>query len=461
MNMENSEKQKFEEAWREAFHHAELPVADAVWTGIESGINHSEKVRMQQRVVFYQRLAAAMLVFAVVMGGITTFFVSDLFNQQTITQNTVTKNETDTKSVNSNDGNTNSVNAADGKNESTNSSELSAGRDIPNTSKLLMDDFDNAKQSKSNIQGDNTKAYRDETKPLIASTHNRPGISLISISDLLVEPEAIIKGGIRNVTIVRKLPAMPASFMVSRKRENEKQENVWASLGASTGNYSPSISAGSASASRSFVQYQNSGTSNSQSGSSTSSSRGSAFSMGVNMGSRLTNKWIIQGGVSYLTQSINYTSNFAAVNANNQSYAAVADFMNKSSAVAATTPYQINSLNEFVSIPVQAGYLLVDEAFGLQINSGIAADLFMQNTLTDKSGQLSGTTTGTGENSPFRSVSWAGLMATELSYKIGNSYRVSLVPGVRYSLNSIVKSEIATSNPLVWDIGFRCRYIFK
>jgi hypothetical protein len=459
--MENSEKQKFEGAWREAFHHAELPVADAVWTGIESGINLSEKVRMQQRVVFYQRLAAAMLVFALVMGGITTFFVSDLFNQQTITQNTVSQNETDTKSVNSNVGNTNTLNAAGGKNESTNSSELISGIGTPNSSKLFLDDLDNAKQTKGNSQGVYTKAYHDETKPLIKTTHNRTSISLISISDLLVEPEAIIKGEIRNVTIVRKLPAMPASFMATRKRENQKQENVWASLGASTGNYSPSISAGSASASRSFNQYQNSGTANSQSGSSTSSSRGSAFSMGVNMGSRISNKWVIQGGVSYLTQSINYTSNFAAVSGTNQSYVAVADFMNKSSAVAATTPYQINSLNEFISIPLQAGYLLVDKTLGLQINSGIATDLFMQNTLTDKSGQLSGTTTGTGENSPFRSVSWAGLMATELSYKIGNSYRVSLVPGVRYSLNSIVKSEIATSNPLVWDIGFRCRYIFK
>jgi hypothetical protein len=255
---------------------------------------------------------------------------------------------------------------------------------------------------------------------------------------------------------------MPAAFMASKKEE-AKNENVWASLGASAGNYSPSTNLSSASTAQSYY-LKSSGTANSVSGSSTSSSRGSAFSVGMNVGKRISDKWLLQGGVSYLTQTIGYTSNFASVSSSNQTYVAVAEFAdvnNFASMVSVTNPYQINSLNEFLSIPVQAGYLLVDRKFGVQLNSGVSTDFFMQNTLSDKSGQLSSYSTGTGEDSPFRTVSWAGLLGTELSYKLGSSYRFSVVPGLRYSLGSILKTDAVNSNPLVWDVGFRCRYIFK
>jgi hypothetical protein len=112
-------------------------------------------------------------------------------------------------------------------------------------------------------------------------------------------------------------------------------------------------------------------------------------------------------------------------------------------------------------VPVQAGYVLVDRKVGLQINSGVSTDFFMQNTLTDKSGQMASFSSSAGEESPYRAVSWAGLVGTELSYKIATQYRISIAPGLRYSLNSVLKSDVNSSNPLVWDVGFRFRYIFK
>lgn len=267
----------------------------------------------------------------------------------------------------------------------------------------------------------------------------------------------------KEVVIVRKLPAMPSEFMNSKK-DKETRENLWASLGASTGNYSPSADFGSSSSS-SKVLYQNTtGASTSQSAYSTTASKGTVYSVGMNLGKRVSRRWVLQGGVSYLNQAIGYTSNFAVVDAGNNALASVADYTNLksfSSVVAVSTPYQINSVNEFISVPVQAGYLLVDEKIGLQLNSGVSTDIFMQNTLTDKSGQLDSYSSGAGDASPYRTVSWAGLVGTELSYKIATQYRISIAPGLRYSLNSVLKSDSAPSNPLVWDVGFRFRYIFK
>ena len=135
--------------------------------------------------------------------------------------------------------------------------------------------------------------------------------------------------------------------------------------------------------------------------------------------------------------------------------------MSFTSVVAVSSPYEINSVNEYLSVPIQAGYLLVDRKIGLQLNSGFSTDFFMQNTLTDKSGQMASFSSNAGNDSPYRTVSWAGLLGTELSYKIAAQYRISIAPGLRYSLNSVLKSDAASTNPLVWDVGFRFRYIIK
>ena len=281
-------------------------------------------------------------------------------------------------------------------------------------------------------------------------------------------PNSVIKlrGKMKEVIIVRKLPAMPSSLMTSRK-DRQSKEDLWASLGASTGNYSPSSSFSSSTSSASRVLYQSPGSlsnNGAQSSYSTTSSKGSVFSIGMNLGKRISNRWLVQGGVSYLNQAIGYTSNFALLDANNSPMASVADYANFKtlpSVVQVSSPYQINSVNKYISVPVQAGYMLIDRKLGLQLNSGLSTDIFMQNTLTDESGQFESYSSGAGDSSPYRTISWAGLMGTELSYKIASQYRVSIAPGLRYSLNSVLKSNSSASNPLAWDVGFRFRYIFK
>jgi hypothetical protein len=57
-------------------------------------------------------------------------------------------------------------------------------------------------------------------------------------------------------------------------------------------------------------------------------------------------------------------------------------------------------------------------------------------------------------------VNWSGLLNTELSYKIGQHYRLSLVPGVRYSFNSLLKEPDTSGKPLILDVGFRFKYLF-
>ena len=132
-----------------------------------------------------------------------------------------------------------------------------------------------------------------------------------------------------------------------------------------------------------------------------------------------------------------------------------------SSKLTPTVPYSVNNNVKFFSVPVQAGYLLVNKKFGLQLNAGVSTDLFLENTITPEGGSLNATTQGRGDESPYRSVNFSGLMGTEFSYRFGTHYRLALNPGVRYPLNSVYKSDVGIqSTPLTFDVGLRFKYIF-
>jgi hypothetical protein len=194
--------------------------------------------------------------------------------------------------------------------------------------------------------------------------------------------------------------------------------------------------------------------------------------MGVNLGTRIAERWVLQGGVNYLTHASEYTANnvvaapagnyqqlrFHPASTNDLLHSDESDLNNK---ILYSAPYNVNNSMRYLTIPMQAGYLLINKTFGLQVNAGVATDLFLQNTIKADSDQLDKTSQPGGADSPYRSVNLSGLFGTELSYRFGEHYRVSLNPGLRYPFNTIYKSELGVqSTPLTFDVGLRFRYIF-
>jgi len=226
-----------------------------------------------------------------------------------------------------------------------------------------------------------------------------------------------------------------------KKFEHEK---LWASVSAASGSYTDMT--GGSSYSSAAMRVMSAGlpqsspplTNNlsySGQGAGSVPTVGKSYSYGVIGGVRLAERWVLQTGVQYMNQSIGNSSS---------------QYMNYGSGSPIST-------NEFVSVPVQAGYLLINRKIGWQLNPGVSTDFFVRNTTSNQ--QVS-VTQGAGTDSPYRSISFAGLMSSEFSYKLGKNYRLSLVPGMRYSLNPALKS-MTTGNAIAWDIGFRFRYILK
>ncbi|SKC59613.1 outer membrane beta-barrel protein [Ohtaekwangia koreensis] len=240
-----------------------------------------------------------------------------------------------------------------------------------------------------------------------------------------------------------------------KKEEKNNTEKLWTSVGFAAGSFNTVNSTVSPSSAQSFAA--------NSAATQQAKASGSAYTVGISLGTRISKRWVVQGGVNYMTQASDYTANavgtsdftnFSAPNVN--SMMSEAD-----SKIVSTAPYTINNNVQFVSIPLQAGYLVVNKRFGVQLNGGISTDMFLQNTLTPESDNVSKTTQGSGADSPYRSLNFSGLVGTEFSYKFGQHYRLSLNPGLRYPFNSIYKSDQPiTAMPLTFDVGLRFRYIF-
>ncbi|GIL21718.1 MAG: hypothetical protein BroJett042_02310 [Bacteroidota bacterium] len=452
--MEDWERQKFEEHWKSAFEDAEQPPSDRVWWSIENALTQAEGGAMKRKLIFYKRLAAASVVLALVLAGSTTYVLNESHPERAVTKTEKTEVQPGSKTLTNNQG-------------------VEAGNTVnaPNTATGNKPDSKNSKpdlpvneiQDQSSGYLSNKQVSENTLLPADGVVHHLQRFG-IAVSDPLAQhynTNLHTKGTLREVTIVRILPARPASMMADTRSRKDVKENLWAAVNASAGSYT---SYTQSDRSQSFLMSSQPGSfSNLVPVSSSANPRGNAYSVGVNMGTRLARRWVLQGGISYLNQSQGYISNFAAVGVNNSTMAMVSDYTaaRESLTLSPTTTYTINSVSELVSVPLQAGYLLINRKFGLQLNSGIATNMFIRNTLTDKSGQLNSFSESAGSDSPYNSFSWSALGGTELSYKIGRQYRVSVAPGFRYGLTPLLKTGSENTNPFMWDLGFRFRYIMK
>lgn len=451
--MKDLNNQKFEESWRKALADGEIDPSPSVWSSIEVDLMQAEGDTMKRKVVFYKWVAAASVFLVVFLGGAFYYNIkpddkqiatTSKPNEEISSQNNIVKPE--------NENGDPAISGIEGKSNQTKEDR----KQIKDDGKPTEGDATLSFATVRDVPKESFPAQEEKSSMVVNSS--RSTSEPITAINLFEEVPAVVHGKI--VLPRLGLPAMPAAFMNSSKK-NKQSEDLWASVGFAAGSYNPGTTSGNSSFQASPLS--TSAADLNSMGYSDPSSVGTAYSAGFAMSKRVFSRWVLQSGVNYISQSIGYTSNYVSSSTNNQSKAFVAEYANASSlAVTITNPYEISSEINVVSLPIQTGYLIVDKKIGWQMNTGVAADFFVRNTLTDESGNLDRFSQGSGEDSPYRAVSWAGLLGTELSYKVAKQYRVSVVPSMRYSLNSVLKSTSAnSSNPLVMDIGFRFRYIFK
>jgi hypothetical protein len=430
--MENS---RFEDSFRNAFDGAEVLPSNAVWTNIELDLEKTSGGKMKRTLLMFQLLAAASIAFAF---GVTALYYLD----QPVTQGSESRGALSKQGIapipetakQSSDQKT-SPEAFIKKNERSDNQKVNNfNNDTGNTiaSQLVKEQPVN-----SWIE------YKVERTDLLSYTKTRKPVLVLPKAEEPVEPDA-------GMVLLARLRDEERKYQDEEKKASGSTEKIWASVGFGAGSYKPNVQSSSVNLGTSFA-----GTSPSSS----ESVVGASYSVGVNVATKISKRFIVQGGVSYLTQNADFTSTTS-----NHGAASLNEFMKPANfdGFESENPYTITSSSQFVSIPVQAGYLIIDRDFGIQLNGGIATDLFIQNTLSPETNTYQKVTQAAGKDSPYRTVNFSGLLGTEFSYKIADQYRISLNPGLRYSLNSIYREDVAAEIiPVTFDVSLRFRYIFK
>lgn len=465
--MENWENQNFESEWKKAFEGAEVSPSGAVWQTIDVRLIHSENTIMKNRVVFYQRMAAASVGILLLVSGYLFFQPGYFTSKDSISQNkmkedgqspTITaepKPDIKTEAAPSNTKTILNENPIDNQTVKANLNTGDTGGTLQGSLPVLS--TGNPVTQTETLNGLNQNV--EESKNNNFNLNNT--ISTVSLLPVNPLQETFAPN---NYSIAYRLAdARPA--VISQKKKSNLPENKWASVGFSAGSFQPGTSGGemvqasrNAPASFSSLQVDQ------------PTKKDEKFSPGTSMafilsaGKRVFKRWVVQGGLSYLNQTSNSSSNIVSVAPANQ----LAEIKTSGSfspeatnSVTYTTPNEINSTFQFISIPVQAGYMLVDKKFGVQINGGVSPDFFWKSSIYDQSTQETTTSSVAGSNETFKTVSLAGLCGVEVSYRFSKHYRVSLVPGFRYSFTPIYKENtLASAKPFVADIGLRFRYVF-
>jgi hypothetical protein len=486
------ERQDFDDSWKKAFDKAEIPPSENVWTNIELDLERANGSKLKKRLVAFQLLAAASVIFALGL-GVGVFIMKNSYedaamqlaahqvnnekakevvpsDKTAITNDQEKTNQQSIATLNRADDKTSTITSKNSNSGVTNNANVGTS-DISHPTLVVTNDLAlNDRENKVHESG----VFPANKEELAVSFTNEVLPSIVENKEIKLALPVPKKEEVDPVQLMlAKLDQRERAMNdaeEAKEEKNNRSEKLWTSVGFSAGSFS-TVNAGVSDRQQqspsTLAFAQNKAIVNTE-----AKASGISYSIGANIGTKLSERWVFQGGVNYLTQSSDYTANSAVVASDdfmsflpasiNELDRISASDMPVEEKLVTTAPYNVNNNLRYLSIPMQAGYMVINKNFGLQLNAGVATDVFLQNTVSADGGNLDKTRQAIGEDSPYRSVNLSGLAGTELSYRFSKNYRVALNPGIRYPFNSIYRSELAVkSTPITFDVGLRFRYIFR
>jgi hypothetical protein len=302
--MEDMER-RFEEAWRKAFEGAEVQPSEKTWEAMESALIALENQRMKRKVVFYQRLAAASVLFAMLLGAFGYYAwrnrtsdgvelaaqhqgkPTESVPQESVPQQSAPVLQKDQDITN---GKSAVASTVEFRGNKTNATPVS---------KNNFDGMDQHDAAINPLPADSIAVPEENpvTQSVSAPMSSTPEMGTVKQAVTVNAEESPIK------IQKKEEPSIQLPELLATKENEEEvkparyEEDLWASLNVAAGNYN----SGALSPAYSPVAAQTNGGPTSMSFGGPSVSRspvGSARSVGVTLGKRLARRWVILSGVN-------------------------------------------------------------------------------------------------------------------------------------------------------------------
>lgn len=257
------------------------------------------------------------------------------------------------------------------------------------------------------------------------------------------------------------------AYFSSGTNESRNETGFWAGVEAGAGNFNPNFSGSEPlSANVDFDALASSlGRSDFvnpiSSASESDMNDGTITSLGVDFGVRMGKKWTLESGVLYT--SVNNTS-IASINVVDIYTISGGEIVSidggENVAITGARETEIEESSEhsidldnnlrFTSIPLKAGYFLVDDKFSMRLNAGFAANYFIGNQVNDPTGRIQTTE----QTNAYNTWSFDGLTGFELGYSLFDNFNITLEPNYRQSITPL-SSSINNRSGFMVQTGLR------
>ena len=506
-------RDEFDDQWKGAFEDAEWQPDENVWMNINNHLVEKENSFFRRKAVIFKWIAAASLLVAVSVGLISllgqseesSIAISEQNNSVVDSSDGIKKSEPDfpvqTKDQGnlaiSKEKNSNSGMAENSTGKSTNENiETGAGQsNTPSSdreSQALLADGNNgggnqiAGENQNNGQkeggflpGTNEDETQQETFSNDPPTRGEGTLIALNVN----APDALSPLTEFNLTTT-KIEDKPVLYKVPEEwRLNEQKESsekpmdqLWAGVNFSSGLFDPNFQSSNFAESANLAPAFSSNTldaetfmrNNASSNRIEEDSRaGVSYAAGINFGMNVSKKVVLQSGILYAVNNSSSTTNLVVddFGSNDAIPVHVSNYSMQAMRISSrqeTAPVDIENQFEFVSVPMKAGYVLFGDRLQLILSGGVSADFFMNNTLSGETSGYQSISMQSGSDSPFRTVSFNGLLGTELTYKILDNYLIMIEPSYRFSVTNFAKDNYYyNSFPQSFNVGFGFKYMLR
>jgi hypothetical protein len=248
-----------------------------------------------------------------------------------------------------------------------------------------------------------------------------------------------------------------------------KEKSFWAGIEAGAGKFSPnfsgtntitnSVSSSTVASAVGAGDFRNPSASATQN----SMNEGVATSIGFDFGLKLGKKWTLESGLAYTNINnsssgsidvldISSDARILASSPNNADIQEAPTTRERTMVVSSSLESEIdlNSTMRFASMPIKAGYFLVDNKFSLRLNAGLSANYLITNSLSDPTKQIVNST----QLHLYNDWSLDGIGGIEFGYRLFDKIDMTIEPNYRHSISPLSNS-INSPSRFVVQTGFR------
>lgn len=498
--MKNLNKRtEFEKHLEQMFQDAEINPPDGMWNKIDSDLSKEEAGYFKRKAFIFKMLAAASIAFAM---GIGIFSLDQYLSgsgeeiaksqEQRAVENDLPNNFGISPLVEGRVDDEENLTLS-GEEGSSNISDNS--RSDSNERAIPIDDANNGNQSvilgdAERLSNSNTENNKFGTTTL-AEDHNvipiaegevNPEPEVLITSTMSLEPQGIsIQTGdelAHQIGHIYHIPYMPRGASRTNTRKENNAGLFMASLDFSAGQFNPNFQQGASSAVTPSgpvaYDYRSEVTSFDASNKNFLLVRSAgqetkpelAYSYGANIGFKVTNRILLQTGFAYRKANTTTTTTGYIENIDDNSrIPIVASYqyqLEGLSSVKRIDEVGLNNRYEFASIPIRAGYIILNRKLNLTLLAGISSEIFMNNSIVDDSNFLQEISSNDASGSPYNSVYFNGTLGTMLGYSFAKNYSITLEPSYRMAINSFTKDSFyLDSYPSSFMLSFGVAYNFR